>query len=511
MNWLSHAPPRRSVQCSQNQNPIAGQVPTPGAFCMNPSTTGCMTPSLYGSPSRVASQMLQPSAFDQQWADLRRSRHTSCSPLSENDFLNHKVHGTSAWLEQQTSSSQNNGSTGSERYASPALYTLSDDIETRWKGVVQVQEGSIAAAPRALNSAAQSLDVVLTQSLDHQRDVNMMATGQLARRVWQESRIPERFRAPLNNLSQSAMKPQDTEVTQTYARSPGTGLQQPSRPQPFDHPNMGHPQHHTPSSRPEDPTSPQRRGFHPMQAIYQEGLFRQHMAPQPSVIQDSVGTAFQFSNQYHGMHTESNASAENLPPEQNCGLWLTNLPPSVDVHELLGSIKNVGRVWCTYVNVADNFKHHTAAAKIVFFTPDAARRLLTLSWTRGLYVGDYRARVSHNRIKTGEHPTAGKMSRVLIITGSSDFVNDKNLTEYFRERFVFELDEVTELIRAGHRCVLEYKFGSYRCQAQMGKMALEKDRPCGFEKVEYGDDPCEVGDTLSAYGIAAERIQGKGM
>ncbi|RFU74052.1 hypothetical protein TARUN_8201 [Trichoderma arundinaceum] len=225
----------------------------------------------------------------------------------------------------------------------------------------------------------------------------------------------------------------------------------------------------------------------------------------------SASSSSKFSTRYHGMHSETNASAEHLAPEQNCALWLTNLPPGVSTHELLTAIRNVGRVWCSYVNYPDYVTHQTAAAKVVFFTPEAAQQLLSVSWTRGLFIQGYRVKVSHNRIKYGSHAITGKMSRILIITGHVDFVNDVSLTKFFKDRFIFQVDEVVELIRAGGRAVVEFKFGSYRCQAQMGKMSLEKDRPVGFEKVEFGDDPCEVGDTMTSYGIAAERIQGRGL
>lgn len=159
----------------------------------------------------------------------------------------------------------------------------------------------------------------------------------------------------------------------------------------------------------------------------------------------------------------------------------------------------------------DNVKHHTAAAKVVFFTPKAAQRLLTESWTKTVVIRGYRVRASHNRIKYGRNVVAGNASRVLIITGKQEFVNADNLRSWFKERFVFQEDAVIELIKAAGRAVCEFRFGSYRCQAQMGKMALKKDLPAGFEKVEFADDPCEVGDRLVSYGIAAESIQGKGL
>ncbi|KAL7921879.1 hypothetical protein ACQKWADRAFT_327437 [Trichoderma austrokoningii] len=262
-----------------------------------------------------------------------------------------------------------------------------------------------------------------------------------------------------------------------------------------------------PASRPAQvPFHAPTGGFLPMQAVMQQTPSRAFTTNHPA----GASSTSKFSSRYHGMHTETNASAEHLTPEQNCALWLTNLPSGVSIHQLLKSIRNVGRIWCSYINFPDFSTHATAAAKVVFFTPEAAQQLLSDSWTRGLYVEGQRVRVSHNRIKYASHATSGRMSRVLIITGHADFVNEATLTKFFKDRFIFQLDQVTHLISAGERSVIEFRFGSYRCQSQMGKMSLEKDRPYGLEKVEFGDDPCEVGETMSSYGIAAERIQGRG-
>ena len=77
----------------------------------------------------------------------------------------------------------------------------------------------------------------------------------------------------------------------------------------------------------------------------------------------------------------------------------------------------------------------------------------------------------------------------------------------FNAKFVYQLDEVVELYKGNGRTVLAFRFGSWRNQAQMGKMSLEKDRPAGFEKAEYGEDPCETGRD-SSYDIAALKARG---
>lgn len=220
-----------------------------------------------------------------------------------------------------------------------------------------------------------------------------------------------------------------------------------------------------------------------------------------------------FSSEYHGIHNVANASA-NIPDDDNCSLWLTKLPPNVTYSEVIAMITHAGpfgRVYCIYVNYPDNVKHHTAAAKVVFFTPEAAQRLLRYSWSTGLYVGAYRIIVTHNRIKSRAVVVSPSASRVLIITGHVSFVNEKTLMQFYEKKFIFQLDRFIDLITTRDRAVVELRFGSYRCQSQMGKMALERERPEGFEKAEFGDDPCEHGENYSSYGIAAERIQGKGI
>ncbi|ATY66225.1 Nucleotide-alpha-beta plait [Cordyceps militaris] len=268
---------------------------------------------------------------------------------------------------------------------------------------------------------------------------------------------------------------------------------------------------------------PRFQGFLPMQAI-RSGR-EPSRSSSSSIIPGPLSSAsastnsnnppapsHRFSDRYHGMHTESNASAEHLSAEQNASLWITNLPPDITHRELLAQIRYMGRIWCCFINGPDGLAHSTAAAKVVFFQPAAAQRLLAHALEHGLVIRQHRAKVAQNRIKTGgTTPRGGDDSRVLLITGQDHFVNEKTLTAYFGERFVFQIDEVKTLIRGGGRAVVEFRFGSYRCQAQMGKISLEKDRPLGFEKAEFGEDPCEVGETWTSHQVALLRIRGIGL
>ncbi|KAL2203749.1 hypothetical protein CC79DRAFT_1070854 [Sarocladium strictum] len=261
-------------------------------------------------------------------------------------------------------------------------------------------------------------------------------------------------------------------------------------------------------------------GFRPMDALLPMPQPSQQLVPPPGPFSHQLDGCAQaylpsFSSRYCGKHVDSNASADHLLPDQNCALWLTNLPPIVTYTQLLGSIRHFGRIWCTYINEPNNREHVTAAAKVVFFSAQAAAAFLHAAWPsdmRGpMMIQGYPIKVAYNRIKYPEKPCGQGESRVLIVTGHPMFVNEEALSAFFRQRFIYQVDRVQTLIQTTSRAVVEFSFGSYRCQSQMGLMALEKDRPIGFEKVEYGEDPCEVGDTFSSYSVAMDRIRGIGL
>lgn len=217
-----------------------------------------------------------------------------------------------------------------------------------------------------------------------------------------------------------------------------------------------------------------------------------------------------FSERYLGQHTESNASA-NISEDYNCAIWVRNLPPNVSYRELLGSIKGAGRVWCSYINMPDYVKHHTAAAKVVFYRPESARAFLQFVSTQHPEIRGFLVRADLNRIKSAPHSHIEETSRVLIITGEDWFAEEIYLKEWFGQQCQFQTDQVVTHIKAHGRAVIEFRFGSYRSQAEAGFKALTINRPRGFQKVEFGDDPCEVGETLSARAIALQRFQGIGL
>ncbi|GAB1312428.1 RRM domain-containing protein [Madurella fahalii] len=189
----------------------------------------------------------------------------------------------------------------------------------------------------------------------------------------------------------------------------------------------------------------------------------------------------------------------NIPDELNCSLWITGLPPNVTVGELLAAIRNVGKVYATVVNPPDG-RHPFSAAKVTFFTPTAAQTLLAQCNgpdKRGLIVGNCRARVRYNR-NAVEQPewVPEDHTRAIIVSGPPDIINIEFLMDYFRRRFDFQLESI-DVLAAGHSInVLEWRFGSYRAQANSAWKALTGDaifkREYPGVNVRFVHDPCDA-------------------
>ncbi|KKF92217.1 hypothetical protein CFO_g5429 [Ceratocystis platani] len=179
-----------------------------------------------------------------------------------------------------------------------------------------------------------------------------------------------------------------------------------------------------------------------------------------------------FSDNYRGERTLRNCSAA-IDDSVNCSLWITNLPPAVSHNELLSEIRGIGRVYATVINPPNvSSGHSTSAAKIVFFERNAAHAFFVQANHNGFVLRGFQARVSWNRIKSSEQANSRSKSRVLVLTGFSEVVNEEFLMQWFSQRFKFEVDKVVPVIDTGVWAKLEFRFGSYRCQAEAAKMAI---------------------------------------
>ncbi|KAH8894246.1 hypothetical protein GQ53DRAFT_644083 [Thozetella sp. PMI_491] len=206
---------------------------------------------------------------------------------------------------------------------------------------------------------------------------------------------------------------------------------------------------------------------------------------------------FGFSPNYRGnIHLARNKSAD-IPSEKNCSLFLLGLNAKVTTHELLSSIRNVGRIYATHINKPEPDKQHmTCAAKVTFFERKAAERFFDMYNATGFKVHGHLevARVLWNRIRAAESNDKPHRTRVLQIAGPPDLVNPEALTAYFSSKLEFQIDEIILQGASEERNVVEYRFGSYRCQAEAAKMALGREYPDGNVRTWHGPDPCDILD-----------------
>jgi hypothetical protein len=211
------------------------------------------------------------------------------------------------------------------------------------------------------------------------------------------------------------------------------------------------------------------------------------LPPHTQHINAIVRTTAGFSANYQGEISDKNRSA-NIPANRNCALFIKGLPPTLTVTQLLGAIRNIGRVYQTHINPPAG-RHRTCAAKLIFFERRAAEAFMA-RFAQGFQIPGYpghTAQVAWNRVLTGE--TFDQVTRVLLISGPRDIVHPFRLTEYFRTKIYFDIDEVFEF-GEGNRYYVEYRFGSYRAQAELARMALLREMANRGVQVRFGLDPC---------------------
>lgn len=203
-----------------------------------------------------------------------------------------------------------------------------------------------------------------------------------------------------------------------------------------------------------------------------------------------------FSPDYHGDPYLLRNQSANIPDHLNCSLFLVNLPSKLTTHRLIAAIHAMGptgRIYATHINLPEpDRKHYGCAAKVIFFELVAAKAFYKACEERGFNVDGYPVRVMWNRIKTAQQEHAKSTTRVLLIGGKADFVNPVSLTEYFCTKLQFQIDCIithSDGLKGDRDAVVEYRFGSFRCQAEAAKMALVREHPevrCFFHC-----DPCD--------------------
>ncbi|KAI1762172.1 hypothetical protein GGR53DRAFT_468566 [Hypoxylon sp. FL1150] len=197
------------------------------------------------------------------------------------------------------------------------------------------------------------------------------------------------------------------------------------------------------------------------------------------------------SNRYLGDTSLPDNSGHDVLPYENVNLWIVNIPKEIDHHEFLGCIRNTGKVRSLVLHPPVG-KHTNKAAALSFIRRDSAVKFLADCRSGKINMRGMKLYATWNRNRVRE-PADDTVSRVLMIEGDAKLVNQKHLNEFFAEKVAYDIDEIIEHGRKegsdAARCTIEYRFASWRGQAQLALMALRTERQS--LTVEYGKDPCE--------------------
>jgi hypothetical protein len=198
---------------------------------------------------------------------------------------------------------------------------------------------------------------------------------------------------------------------------------------------------------------------------------------------------------YKGNPLDPRNQSANIPAEESCSFFVLGLPPDITYPVLLARIRNVGRVYATYINEPRLYRgNFTAAAKLVFFDLEAAQRFFGLYEHRPFSVAGYEATVVRNRHRVPQSYLPRENSRAVFVWGPPNLVNEEYLMTFFGQVFSFNIDSIITVRETPEQRFLEIRFGSWRCQAAMAVNLLTwpRTRLPGVS-VAYATDPCDVG------------------
>ncbi|KAI1780827.1 hypothetical protein F4818DRAFT_436023 [Hypoxylon cercidicola] len=206
---------------------------------------------------------------------------------------------------------------------------------------------------------------------------------------------------------------------------------------------------------------------------------------------DGSRNANQVGN-YRGDPDLPTNRGDHVPEQLNTSIWITGLPKDITMSQLLDFIAayKPGRVRSIVIN-EPTATNPTSAATISFFRRAAAETLFHIIQEEKMIIGGMIPRVRWNRNRVMEDMT--NASRVLLIGGEPQVVNAEALDRLFHKKFVWQTDVVIDHgitdSETGPIARVEYRFGSFRSQAQFAKKCLKKELE-GFAYAEYGADPC---------------------
>ncbi|KAI1428348.1 hypothetical protein F5Y12DRAFT_782761 [Xylaria sp. FL1777] len=222
------------------------------------------------------------------------------------------------------------------------------------------------------------------------------------------------------------------------------------------------------------------------------------LGPSKNLISSTTGTLEipqENSLAYQGNTALRRNICAPIPNELNCRLWITGLPATCTVNQLLGCIRGIGPIYACHItkpNSTGAKVWETAAASLTFFTAEAANRFLEQDALHPFTVADHRTKIVRHRIRTESVNVNGR-SRVLRIVGDPRIVHPDYLARVFTHDWTVRFDtdyvQFTPDADGGAANEIIWAFGSFRAQAHTICMNINKAF-VGRAQAIYVADPC---------------------
>jgi hypothetical protein len=225
-----------------------------------------------------------------------------------------------------------------------------------------------------------------------------------------------------------------------------------------------------------------------------------HFAPNRMLLQQrgqlKSAEAEQGQTRYLGISyqgklnsTTQLSQVQNLPDDDNCALWITNIPPKAEHSAFFKKIKT-GEVVSLHLNIPDE-DHEMGAASLVFKTHEGAARFLEQSTSgEGIWIRGKRLDVRYNR--NGCRAYSLPRSRVLQIEQAESGMDIEQWKNYFSKFCVYQLEFAGEFSsNVEGRKVTEFRFARIDGQAQTCYDAIKTDPQFkNILRLRYAYDPC---------------------
>jgi len=204
-----------------------------------------------------------------------------------------------------------------------------------------------------------------------------------------------------------------------------------------------------------------------------------------------------ISNNYLGNRRLARNRSAPIVQNENCSLWMEHLPADVTHSEILGQIRNVGKIYQLHIN-APNHNRTTRAAKITFFTRQSASAFYQAT-RGGFYVRPHSApgaSVEWNRVLVAEQVGRRALrSRVVVITGPTAFVNVHTIRGVLNSSndYYYNIDRVYQRTHGATYRTIQLHFSSCRAEAEGAVALLHRAIAANGMmgcRMTYGTDPC---------------------